>query len=134
MASSFADQVGAFVAKSQPRMEAVFRQSAQDVIEDAQQRVNVDTGFLRSTGDTALNKLPVGPTQPPEGAAGFTWDADSALAIIAQATTGDTIFFGYSAQYATFVENRFGYIRLAAQRWPEIVRTNAQRLERSARR
>lgn len=134
MAKSFSDQVGAFVAKTPGRLNAVFRQSAQDVIEDAQQRVNVDTGFLRSSGDAALNKLPVVPTDPPEGQEAFTWSADSALAIIAQATTGDTIFFGYGARYAAFVESRFGFLRLAAQNWPAIVRRNAQRLERSARR
>ena len=134
MATSFADQVGAFVAKSQPRMESVFRQSAQDVIEDAQQRVNVDTGFLRSSGDAALNKLPVGESVAPEGAGGFTWDAGAALAVIAQAQLSDTVVFGWVAQYAPFVESRFGFMRLAAQNWPAIVRRNAQRLERSARR
>lgn len=134
MAKSFADQVGNFAAKSEARLLAVFRQSSQDVIEDAQQRVNVDTGFLRSSGDAALDRLPVVPTEPQEGQQSFIWDADSALAVIAQAQLGSTIFFGWGANYATFVENRFGYARLAAQNWQQIVRKNAQRLERSARR
>lgn len=134
MAKSFSDQVGAFVAKSEARSRAVFRQSIQDVIEDAQQRVNVDTGFLRSTGDTALNSLPIGETDPSENGGAFVWDADAALSVIAQAKLGDTVFFGWSARYAPFVERRFGFMRLAAQNWQQIVRANAQRLEKGANR
>jgi len=134
LAKSFADQVGSWIAKSDARMTAVFRQSAQDVIEEAQSRVNVDTGFLRSSGDTALNQTPAGPAYPPEGGGSFAWDADSALVVIARAQVGDTIVFGYTASYAPYVEDRFGFIRLAAQQWPQIVQKNARRLERSARR
>ena len=140
MASSFAQQVGAFVAKSDARMTAVFRQSAQDVINEAQEprgrggNMPIRTGFLRGTGDSALNKLPVGETKPPEGQETFSWDAGAALAVIAQAKLGDTIFFGWSAEYSVYMESRYGFLRLAAQNWPAIVRRNAQRLERSARR
>jgi hypothetical protein len=134
MAKAFSDQVTDWVRKSDQRMTAVFRQSAQDVIEEAQSRVNVDTGFLRSSGDAALNKLPVVPTEPPEGASGFTWDADSALLVIAQAQLGDTIFFGYGANYAGFVEERFGFLRLSAQNWPQIVNKAARTIEQRVRR
>tara|TARA_Y100001973_G_scaffold106528_2_gene185030 strand:+ start:5386 stop:5808 length:423 start_codon:yes stop_codon:yes gene_type:complete len=139
MAKSFASQVGDFVAKSDARMTAVFRQSAQDVIEEAQTdytkggNLPKDTGFLQSTGDAALNRIPSGPTVAPEGVESFTWDADAALVVIAQAQIGDTIFFGWSAEYSEYMENRFGFMRLAAQNWQQIVRKNAQRLERSAR-
>jgi len=133
MAKPFAEQVGKFVSQSQGRMEAVFRQSLQDVIEDAQQRVNVDTGFLRSTGDAALNRLPSGETEPTGGDASFVWSADAALVVIAQAQLGDTVFFGWSASYAPMVEDRFGFMRLAAQNWQQIVRKNAERLERRAK-
>lgn len=138
--SDFASQVGAFVAKSDARMTAVFRQSAQDVINEAQEprgrggNMPIRTGFLRNTGDAAINKLPVGESKPPEGVETFAWDATAALLVINQAKLGDTIFFGWSAEYARYMETRYGFLRLAAQNWPTIVRKNAQRLERSARR
>jgi len=133
---SFADQVGEFVAKSEDRMLAVFRQSAQDVVNEAQRarasggNMPVRTGFLRNTGDMALNRLPVGETEPPEGTSVFSWDADAALVAIARAQLGDKIFFGWTANYAKYMEARYGFLRLAAQKWNDIVRENAQKLER----
>lgn len=140
MAKSFSDQVGAFVAKSEARSLSVYRQSAQDLIQEAQTDYNSGgniprkTGFLINTGDSALNRLPVGETEPPEGMGLFTWDADAALAVISQAKLGDTIFFGWSANYAPYMESKFGFMRLAAQNWQQIVRKNAQRLEKGANR
>ena len=137
MATSFAKQVGSIVAKSEDRMLAVFRQSAQDVVNDAQQprakggNMPVRTGFLRNTGDSAINAMPFGETEPPEGQEIFEWDGDVALAVINRAQLGDTIFFGWSANYAKYMEARYGFMRLAAQNWDQIVKTNAKKLERA---
>jgi len=137
MATSFAKQVGSIIAKSEDRMLAVFRQSAQDVVNDAQKprekggNMPVRTGFLRNTGDAAVNAIPVGETEPQDRKGVYQWNADSALLAINRAQLGDTIFFGWSANYAKYMEARYGFMRLAAQNWNQIVRNNAKKLERA---
>lgn len=133
--SNFADQVGAFVAKSNGRMTAVFRQSAQDLIEEAQTprgsggNIPVDTGFLRNSGMASLNTMPSGQSIKPDNYAGGSWSADEASLIISRAQLGDRVIFGYVARYAPFMEARYGWVRLAAQNWNQIVQRNAKRLE-----
>lgn len=136
----FASQVGAFVAKSDARMTAVFRQSAQDLINEAQEprgsggNMPVDTGFLRNSGQAQLNTLPSGESMKPDNFAGGTWDAQEAVLIINQAKLGDRIIFGWTANYAPYMEARYGFLRLAAQNWQQTVTKNAKRLEQRARR
>lgn len=140
MANNFSDQVTEWVRKSDARMTAAFRESIQDLVEEAQEprgsggNMPIRTGFLRSTGDAALNKLPVGETEAPEGVESFTWDASAALLVINQAKLGDTVYFGWSANYAIYMEDRYGFVRLAAQNWPQIVNRAARRLEQRVRR
>lgn len=136
--TNFAKQVGAFVAKSPGRMTAVFRQSAQDVIEEAQEprgsggNLPVDTGFLRNSGQAALNNTPSGESIKPKDYAGGTWSADEAALIISRAKIGDRVIFGWTANYAEYMERRYGFVRLAVQNWPDIVRKNAKQLEQRA--
>jgi hypothetical protein len=135
MSKAFADQVGAFVAKSNERMEAVYKQSIQDTISEAQQErgkggnMPVDTGFLRATGDAALNKLPSGETLP-TGEGAYKWSPTASLIIINQAKLGDSVYFGWAANYAQYMERRYGFARLAAQNWNQIVKRAAQALEK----
>lgn len=130
----FGQLVGAHIRKYDSRMLAVFRQSAQDVIEEAQTprgsggNIPVDTGFLRNSGQAALNNTPSGESVKPKGYGGGTWSADEAALIISRAQLGDRIIFGYVARYAPYMEARYGWVRLAAQNWPAIVKRNAERL------
>jgi hypothetical protein len=138
--NDFASQVGAFVAKSTPRMTAVFRQSAQDLIEEAQRprgsggNMPVDTGFLRNSGVAALNNTPSGESIKPDSYAGGTWDSDAAALIISRAQLGDRIIFGWTARYSVYMEARYRFLRLAAQNWNSIVQRNAKRLEERVKR
>ena len=139
MATAFDKQVTAWARKSELRLTQTYRQSVQDLVEEAQEprgsggNMPVDTGFLRSSGDAALDRLPVVPSEPTEGAAPV-WDAQSALLTIAQAQLGQTVYFGWGAKYSTFMEERYGFVRLAAQRWPQIVNAAARKLEQRVRR
>lgn len=125
--SDFAKQVGAFVAKSDARMLAVFRQSAQDMIEEAQTsrgaggNLPVDTGFLRNSGQASLNTTPSGEPIKPKNYSGGSWNPDEAALVISKAQLGDRVIFGYVARYAPYMEARYGWVRLAAQNWPQIV-------------
>jgi len=118
---SFEAQISDWVAKSLGRIEAVFKQSAQEVFLIAQTPVGaggnmpVDTGFLRASLQTGLN-----------GASGVK-GVEGYVFVIAGAKLGDTIFGGWTADYAVHVHygthGRAGrlWVDLAAQQWQDIV-------------
>ena len=138
MSKTFAEQVGAFIAKSDERMEAVYKTAIQDTVNEAQKErgrggnMPVDTGFLRATGDAALNKLPSGESLPFSKDGAYKWSSTASLIIINQAKLGDSVYFGWSANYAPFMERRYGFARLAAQNWNQIVKRAALALEKRA--
>ena len=128
----FAAQISAWVAQTQERAKAVFRESAQRVIAEAQKpvsqggRMRVDTGFLRASGMASLNGLPPATRDRPEGGA-FAYNPAAAVLVIASARLGDTIYFGWTANYArhreygTASQEPDAFMRTAVQQWPAIV-------------
>ena len=129
---SFAAQVDAWVKKTKQRTEAVFKESAQRVISDMQTPVGaggnmpIDTGFLRASLQTTLN-APTAKITYRQSDAPVTFDTSAPALTIAGAKLGDTVYAVYGANYAPYVEYGTGgragrgFVRLAAQRWPEIV-------------
>ena len=124
MAGQFEATIRAFAEDAERKAEAIFKQSAQDVIADAQTpvaqggRLPVDTGFLRNSLQAGLN-----------GSTALD-GVDSYVMTIAGAELGDVIEAGWTADYAKHVEygtqgrqGRF-FMRGAAQKWPQIVRSN----------
>ncbi|MFC0368007.1 HK97 gp10 family phage protein [Methylobacterium isbiliense] len=113
-------------------MTAVFRESAQRVIAEAQKpvaqggRMRVDTGFLRASGTASLNGLPPATRDRP-GEGTFVYNPAAAALVIAGAGIGDTIHFGWTASYArhreygTSSQAPDAFMRTAAQQWPAIV-------------
>jgi hypothetical protein len=143
MAQTFSAQVSAFVAKTERRIEAVFKASAQDVISDMQEpgpaigsptafgtgNLPVVTGFLRASLQAAINNPPGGITfRPPDG--NFAYEPSAVALVIAGARLGETIYATYAANYAPFMEARYGFVRLAAQNWQSIVDRNAREAQR----
>ena len=125
--SQFTAQIAAFAEDAKRKMELVVKQSAQDVGEIAQRPVAkggnmpIDTGFLRNSLVAGLN-----------GTTSLS-GPDAYVLAIAGAELGDTIFFGWTASYARFVEygtqgraGRF-FMLNAAQQWPQIVARNAEK-------
>lgn len=122
--ASFSAQVDAWTAETIDRTERVFKASAQDVIADAQVptakggRMRVDTGTLRNSLTSGLN-----------GSTSLT--GPEAYKVALQAKLGDVINGGWTADYA--VHREFGargqapdfFLRGAAQKWPQIVKSNA---------
>lgn len=126
--ATFEAQVSAALSRHRARLEAVFRQSAQEVIADAQVpvakggRMPVDTGFLRNSLVSGLN------------GAVTSSGPDGYVLTIAGAGLEDTVFAGWTANYARHVEygargrpGRF-FMRGAAQKWPQIVAANAKKV------
>lgn len=133
MADNFTAQIEAWVAKSERRMEAVFRESAQRVGEIAQKPVGaggnmpVDTGFLRASFQAMLNQPNDNVQFRPEAGGSVQFDESQIALIIQGASIGDTIHLTWTANYAVHVE--YGargraprsFARLAAQQWQGIV-------------
>ena len=134
MADTFTADVTKWVAETEDRTEAVFKQSAQDVIGDAQRpkakggRMPVVTGNLRNSHVSGLN-----------GSTALT-GADSYVLTIAKAKLGDAITGGWTAAYAARIEYGFNgtdslgrtynqapqfFLRGAAQKWKQFVDKNA---------
>lgn len=86
--------------------------------------MRVDTGFLRASGQASLTGMPTGPGRgSPDGT--YPPDTTSVIVTIANAKVGeDRIFFGWTANYARYRESRDAFLRLAVQKWDQIVSSN----------
>ncbi len=136
---SFSASVSDWVRKSEARIEAVFKSSAQDVISEMQEvgpsvanpdsfgtgHMPVDTGFLRASLQAEINQLatPVMVFRLPGRSEQY--DPSPVALVIAGAALGDKIYATYAAAYAPRMEARYGFVRLAAQNWQQIVTRNA---------
>jgi len=130
---SFTAQVDTWVSKSKRRMDAVFRESVQRLIEDAQTprghggRMPVDTGFLRASGQISLSAMPAANAERQNGVS-YAWSPHDVSVRLAGARMGETVYFGWTASYAPHVE--YGargrspalFMRGAAAKWQHIVR------------
>lgn len=146
----FSVQVNDIITMTEKRMNALIRQSTQEVIDLAQTpgpsvastsaaiasqsgkrqgpvaapgkggKMPVDTGFLRASGQLSLNGMPTGPTRG-NADGSYQYDANSTELKLAKAKIGDTIFFGWTAEYAQYMEARYGFLASAVQKWPAIV-------------
>lgn len=130
---NFAAQVDAWVKQTEARMTAVFRGSAQRTISLAQSYVPVDTGYLRASLQVSLESMPqleknTGAIKAALSAAGQAFAGGGAsrargsgyfqstgayVRTIAGAQIGQTIYAGYTANYAGHVE--YGTSRQAPQ-------------------
>jgi hypothetical protein len=121
--------VADWVARSKKGLVAVRNESVKRVIANAQLsddkggRMRVDTGFLRSSGQLSLNGMPSGPVRGDTDAAPNQYDfnVSPVVLILASASLDDTLFFGWTANYAIYREYHDGFLRLAVQMWPNIV-------------
>lgn len=130
---SFSAQISIWVKETRERRDAVYRGSAQRIVEIMQTprgaggNLRVDTGFLRAslvvTTSTALPPQ----TIKPDGPWAFSYDAAATSLVIAGADIKDPITAVYTANYAR--PREYGargqagdrWVALASQRWPEVV-------------
>lgn len=134
MATKFGDQVKAFAEKAKQRQLAIFRESAQALMEEANTqegeggKMPVDTGFLRNSSAASVDGMP-------SDTAG-----DSSL-VFSDLELGQTVWAGWTAVYAMRMEHGFygedslgrtyaqagkGFARAAAQNWTFIVERATQ--------
>lgn len=136
---NFAAQVDAWTKETKQRMEAVFHKAAEMVGEAVVDGTPVDTGFLRHSFTASAQSMPVlrAGFKPAEGGA-YAYDAGPVNLTIMGVPIGGTVFMGFTAEYAGHVEyganGRAGraMVRLAAQRWPQIVTAAVAQAKKAA--
>lgn len=128
--TSFAAQVGNWATRVDGALEAVFKESAQELVSNLNQLVPVgETGFLRASLMASTTAMPqmtrANPGLP------VPQDIGEIILVIAGADLGDTIYLGYTANYAAYVH--YGargnaprpWVTMVAQRWTVIVAAKA---------
>ena len=117
-----------WVAKSQARLEAVWKTAAQDIAKEVQTprakggRLPLDTGYLRNSFSADINATPGGNGNSP-------YSAGPIGIVVSRAKIGVRVVFGWSAQYSVYMEARFSFLRSAAQNWPQIVTKASQKVK-----
>jgi len=135
MTASFQAQVNRWVAQTTARKTMVFQESCQRLVREMQRDVGsggnmpVDTGTLRNSLLGSTSAVPAMRDQP-------SAEADQVVLTIAQLKLGDTLYAGYTANYARIrhymtTDKPGGMWRdLAVQRWQTIVDGAARDLQR----
>lgn len=128
--SNFSATVDAWCRKTNARMTAVFRESTQRTVSLAQARIPVDTGFARASARASLQAMPpINPnaSKPKIGSGAVSYNSAEISLTIAGAELGQTIFVGWTANYAGELERGHskkapsGFVRLAALEWQRTV-------------
>lgn len=130
MAQTFAAQVGAWAHKVPRAIEIVFKEAAQELVEQMQMLVPIDTGFLRSSLTASTSAMPRLHRENP--GAPVPADLGEVMLVIAGADLGDTLYLGYTANYSAYVH--YGtqgrtprpWVNIVAQRWEAIVADKAK--------
>jgi hypothetical protein len=124
----FTAKVSAWVSQSEQRMRAVFQESTKRVVSEAQRVIPVDTGFARASIRGSLESMPqVDPNGRGERDQTYPDTTGEVMTTIARAKLGDTIYIGWTANYAIYLEYGHsslapsGFIRIAALQWNSIV-------------
>jgi len=143
---SFSGAVGAWVSASKQRVLAVRNEAAQRIVEEMQTpgpsvanpgggqggRLPIQTGFLRASllaiNGTALPSVRLNPNPD----ARYTYDEGQVGLVIADAAISDTLSFIYTANYSKYMEEKYAFVRLAAQNWGNIVATVAREAQARA--
>ena len=144
----FAADIERWAEATEAKLRAVFRMSAQDVIEVMQEvgpsktnpastgtgRMPVATGFLRASLRVQLNADP-----PPANVANpnpdgrFSFNSAAATLVINQAEIGDRVTAGFVARYSRAVNygtskmSGYHFVEYASGQWQQIVRRNVER-------
>lgn len=131
---NFVTVIDAFVTKSEKLTLAIRNESTKRLISLAQRsddkggRMRVDTGFLRASGTLSLTGMPSGPVRPFADAIandpryiGDEYGSSPVVVMLANSTLNDSLFFGWTANYAIYREWHDNFLKLAVQQWPNIV-------------
>jgi hypothetical protein len=135
---SFERQVRNFEKKFEKRLRAVAKESVQQTANMANEdrgsggRMPVDTGFLRASRAGAVGRMPMGQSKP-QGDGPFRVDNSGLSAALLRwnPEKGETFYVGWTANYARFMEYRYGFLRGATELWDQTVAREARRVRQA---
>jgi hypothetical protein len=131
----FAAQVSAWARETEQRLTAVMRDSAQTLVEEVKTPVakgghmRVDTGFLRASLHGSKSSMPSIDKAARPDVGGTYPDDNQVELVIAGAKLTDVLYLGFTASYAGIREYHDGFVKLAAQHWPVIVKQSAVKIQ-----
>lgn len=123
MAESFSAKVERWARETEQRARDVFREAAlqadQEVSEPNSEggHLPVVSGNLRKSRAAST----IGPPQTLWRQKEFSGTDAGIASVIRTAEIGQTVWIGFQALYAMKAEENHGFVRLTAQRWPQIV-------------
>lgn len=135
MMGEFSAKVGRHIARAKELMKAVRDDAAMETVAIMQtpgpSKANpgggaggampIQLGFLRASLKAVEGFGVPAMERPPEGVTTFTYDPAAVNLVILGADIETPITAAYSAIYARKQEMKYGFVRLAAQRWPQTV-------------
>ncbi|KQS55903.1 hypothetical protein ASG17_07585 [Brevundimonas sp. Leaf363] len=143
MAGAFSAKIRGWAIETKERMHAVRADAVQELVGIMQTpgpsvanpaggfggALPVDTGFLRAslTASPGYDLPPALPNPNPEGA--FSYDAAEINLTIQGAEFETPLTIAYGAVYARKMEEKYAFVRLATQRWPQLIEASAARAE-----
>lgn len=122
MTEAIETQIDRFIVKTEARMLAVVRESIKSVVEESQTpkakggRMPVKTGFLRASGQAALDRIPTGPSKG-DPAGNYNWGGGPLNVVLARMQLDDTFVWGWTAVYARKQEVFNGFLGASLQNW-----------------
>jgi len=135
---SFETKIDKFIANTENKIMAVLKDAINEVVEEAQipydkdkgggGKMHVDTGFLRFSGVSALNKIPSGPSKR-DPKKRYIWESDVPLTL-SKMTKDDTFYFGWTANYAKYREAYDGFLESAVQNWQKHINNAVRKLKK----
>ena len=147
--SNFAATVQALSEKYQRQTRAVMRGSVQEVVSKAQRvgeskkgigggkneggRMRVDTGFLRASLAASTGSMPTGESVNPDPTADgvvFQYEGTDISMALLNWQAGETMYVGWTANYARPREYRDGFLRGAVEEWDGIVKNTVHNVRR----
>lgn len=123
MPETFSAKIAAFTAGTQQRLVEVSHEAAllidREVSRPEQEGGNlpVVSGNLRRSRAASTIGMPSVLWRQKE----FNGSDAAIAAVINGAPLGASIWIGFQAPYAIKIEDKKGFVRLAAQRWPQVV-------------
>lgn len=143
MPDIFELQIDRFVLNTEEKLLAVTRESIEAVVEDAQLpgpskndpvgqggKMRVDTGFLRATGLAQIGSMPFGPSNERDAKSRYVWAKNQLEIVLASMKIGDTLYFGWTADYARIREMYDGFLEGAVQKWQTHVDESVKRFKK----
>lgn len=126
---SFKVQIGEWAKKADNRLLSVFHEASQGVAKESStpRQEGGNLPYVKGNLQRSMAASTIGPPKMLWGVNAFhgTWSA--VVDVIKSAKIGQTVWIGFQAIYAKKAEDKYGFVRLAAQRWTQIVEAAAKR-------